>query len=270
MEEISQRLKARLNHVTEDIPPVDDQEVNDESADEFENDINTLCVEEDYELLDFAKEAQDMNMRRVSTSLHEWQQGNSNTTELMITTNQDNDDNSNVEENCIKPQFALQVVHKNENDAVVNITENMKTFVPEVATHAESAILTNSSSSSSSTLDRQLHEGKERIDHLLQRLTSLSMAQKNPVETEVAGFDSRYVSGCSTSQDPVVNSGNLNLEEDIFSELGIESDFDVRKLFNASMGNFNGNLEALVDGSFRDEPDGEGNTTESSSDDKLN
>lgn len=48
LDEITQRLRLRLSNVTND-----EAEFNDELADEFEHDINTLCVEDDYNLIDF-------------------------------------------------------------------------------------------------------------------------------------------------------------------------------------------------------------------------
>ncbi|XP_017783933.1 PREDICTED: uncharacterized protein LOC108567779 [Nicrophorus vespilloides] len=65
LDEITQRLRVRLSHATNDGSDTS----NDDIADEFERDINTLCVEDDYDMIDFEREAQDLNMRRVSSSL---------------------------------------------------------------------------------------------------------------------------------------------------------------------------------------------------------
>lgn len=48
LEEITQRLRLRLADVTKD----DSDTSNDEFADEFERDINTLHVEDDYNMID--------------------------------------------------------------------------------------------------------------------------------------------------------------------------------------------------------------------------
>ncbi|RZC39019.1 C2 domain-containing protein 3 [Asbolus verrucosus] len=61
LDEITQRLRLRLSKVTND----ESDTSNDEIADEFERDINTLCVEDDFDMIDFEKEAHSFNLNHV-------------------------------------------------------------------------------------------------------------------------------------------------------------------------------------------------------------
>jgi hypothetical protein len=60
LDEITQRLRLRLSKVTND----ESDTSNDEIADEFERDINTLCVEDDFDMVDFEEEAHVFNVNR--------------------------------------------------------------------------------------------------------------------------------------------------------------------------------------------------------------
>lgn len=60
LDEITQRLRLRLSKVTDE-----SDTSNDETADEFERDINTLCVEDDFDMLDFEKEALNFNLNHA-------------------------------------------------------------------------------------------------------------------------------------------------------------------------------------------------------------
>ncbi|XP_008191715.1 C2 domain-containing protein 3 [Tribolium castaneum] len=64
LDEITQRLRLRLSKVTND----ESDTSNDEIADEFERDINTLCVEDDFDMVDFEKEAQKFNLNHTKDS----------------------------------------------------------------------------------------------------------------------------------------------------------------------------------------------------------
>ncbi|XP_044255228.1 uncharacterized protein LOC123005506 [Tribolium madens] len=61
LDEITQRLRLRLSKVTND----ESDTSNDEIADEFERDINTLCVEDDFDMVDFEKEAEKFNFHHT-------------------------------------------------------------------------------------------------------------------------------------------------------------------------------------------------------------
>lgn len=56
LDEITQRLRLRLSKVTDE-----SDTSNDEIADEFERDINTLCVEDDFDMVNFENEARTFN-----------------------------------------------------------------------------------------------------------------------------------------------------------------------------------------------------------------
>lgn len=58
LDEITQRLRLRLSKVTNE----DSDSSSDGVAEEFEKDINTLCVEEDFDLIDFEEEAKKLNI----------------------------------------------------------------------------------------------------------------------------------------------------------------------------------------------------------------
>lgn len=60
LDEITQRLRLRLSKVTDE-----SDASNDETADEFEKDINTLCVEDDFDMLNFEKEAHNFNLNHI-------------------------------------------------------------------------------------------------------------------------------------------------------------------------------------------------------------
>lgn len=60
LDEITQRLRLRLSDVTRD----ESDTSNDEVADEFERDINTLCVEDDYDMINLETETDNYNQQR--------------------------------------------------------------------------------------------------------------------------------------------------------------------------------------------------------------
>lgn len=60
LDEITQRLRLRLSKVTDE-----SDTSNDETADEFERDINTLCVEDDFDMLNFEQEARKFSLTHV-------------------------------------------------------------------------------------------------------------------------------------------------------------------------------------------------------------
>ncbi|KAG5899964.1 hypothetical protein JTB14_034535 [Gonioctena quinquepunctata] len=58
LDEITQRLRLRLSKVTNE----DSDTSSDGFAENFERDINTLCIEEDFDLIDFNEEAKKLNV----------------------------------------------------------------------------------------------------------------------------------------------------------------------------------------------------------------
>lgn len=78
LDEITQRLRLRLSKVTNEADNDDDNndaecsnnnKNNDELTDEFERDINTLCVEDDFDMIDFeVKQINDSENQNIATA----------------------------------------------------------------------------------------------------------------------------------------------------------------------------------------------------------
>lgn len=162
LDEITQRLRLRLSDVTRD----ESDTSNDELADEFERDINTLCVEDDYDLINLQTETDDFNAR---------------------------------------PAIGVGLLQMQADGATASTSTSQKLFI--------------STENSLTAVDRQLIQGKQHIDNLLEKLTLMTAP-----ETEAA----RYVSGCSVSQE---GAG------DILKEFGIEArtNINAQSLFNPTM-----------------------------------
>lgn len=169
LDEITQRLRLRLSDVTKD----ESDTSNDEFADEFERDINTLCVEDDYNTINLQIETDDFNARPVvGVGL-------------------------------------LQQMQSGSSDVIASTS----TAAPTTSSLAKQ--LNIATGSCLSAVDKQLIEGKQHIDCLLEKLSLMTAA-----ETEAA----RYVSGCSEPTD-------------ILKELGIEArpNINAQALFNPDM-----------------------------------
>lgn len=167
MDEITQRLRLRLSDVTKD----ESDTSNDELTEEFERDINTLCVEDDYDMINLQTETDDFNAR---------------------------------------PAIGVGLLQMQDETPVASTSCGGKAKLSEQ--------LFVSTTSSLSAVDRQLIQGKQHIDSLLEKLTLMTAP-----ETEAA----RYVSGCSVNQEA----------GDILKEFGIEarSNINAQSLFNADM-----------------------------------
>lgn len=61
LDEITQRLRLRLSEVTEE----DSDASTDGASDQFERDINSLVVEDDFDLMNFEEEAKKFNLSQV-------------------------------------------------------------------------------------------------------------------------------------------------------------------------------------------------------------
>lgn len=176
MDEITQRLRLRLSDVTKD----EFDTSNDDLADEFERDINTLCVEDDYDMINLQTETDNFDPRaNVSVGLLQMQRDASGS----------------------------------QNEPVASTSTGSASSLSQ-----QLNIVTGNSLSS---IDRQLIQGKQHIDCLLEKL-SLITASEN--ET------GRYVSGCSATQES-------ERATDILKELGIESrpHINAESLFNPEM-----------------------------------
>lgn len=173
LDEITQRLRLRLSDVTKD----ESDTSNDEIADEFERDINTLCVEDDYDTINLQNETDDFNSRPdIGVGLLQMQN-----------------------ETASK---------RKDDDVVASTSSNVKDSLAKQ--------LFISTGNSLSTIDRQLIQGKQHIDSLLEKLTLMTAP-----ETDAA----RYVSGCSEKTG------------DILKEFGIEArpNINAQSMFNSDM-----------------------------------
>lgn len=177
LDEITQRLRLRLSDVTRDESDI----LNDDFADEFERDINTLCVEDDYDTINLQIETDDFNER---------------------------------------PNIGIGLLQiGNESDA--NALDPIASTSSENGATSLSQQLHIATGNSLSNIDRQLIQGKQHIDSLLEKLTLMTAP-----EAEAA----RYVSGCSVNENP-------DRADDILKELGIEprTNINAESLFNPDM-----------------------------------
>lgn len=78
LDEITQRLRLRLSKVTEEYSDAS----SDGFTDQFENDINTLCVEEDFDLINFEEESKSLNKLNLNETSED------NNSNLLVTDNQ--------------------------------------------------------------------------------------------------------------------------------------------------------------------------------------
>lgn len=179
LDEITQRLRLRLSDVTKD----ESDTSNDDLADEFERDINTLCVEDDYDMI---------NLQTETVNFHS------------------------------RPDIGIGLLQMQDESAAIS-TENDEPVASTSNGNPSSlsqqlSIMTGNSLSG---IDRQLIQGKQHIDSLLEKLSLISAS-----ETEAA----RYVSGCSVTHES-------DKAADILKELGIESrpNINTEALFNPQM-----------------------------------
>lgn len=87
LDEITQRLRLRLSKVMED----DSDGSSDGVADQFEKDINTLSIEEDFDLINFDEETMKFNKDNSEGEKN----SNSDTTNLLMTNSNQEMDNEN-------------------------------------------------------------------------------------------------------------------------------------------------------------------------------
>lgn len=213
LDEITQRLRLRLSDVTKD----ESDTSNDDLADEFERDINTLCVEDDYDMINLQTETANFQSR---------------------------------------PDIGIGLLQMQDESTAI-ATENHEPIASTSNGNPSSlsqqlSIMTGNSLSG---IDRQLIQGKQHIDSLLEKLSLISAS-----ETEAA----RYVSGCSVTDKAT----------DILKELGIEArpNINTEALFNPQMfqqiyvqtsSEATSSSSLLTDFSeYRRAPDGEGTSVD--------
>ncbi|GJQ83131.1 hypothetical protein Trydic_g15369 [Trypoxylus dichotomus] len=258
LDEITQRLKLRLSHVTND----ESDTSNDELADEFERDINTLCVEDDYDMINFEEEGPKAETQQASHALLQIQNSNFIYTE----TNQ-------------TPTLSFSKQFNSNHESISgNINDDRRNLSMERSSNATEASSTNIESSDrgllnigyAGHLDKQLTEGRQKIDSLLEKLSLL-----NPNEAEA--FGSRYVSGCSTKQDcsrqPVpddilkdirknVDPISTDVSSEDNSTASLRTAYVSESPFNISNSTSSNSGLLTQYSEFRLAPDGAGNTPE--------
>nr|CAH7764653.1 unnamed protein product [Callosobruchus chinensis] len=177
LDEITQRLRLRLSEVTNE-----SDSSSDGMTDEFEKDINSLCIEDDFDTVNFELEAKKIqNAVEIDKPLE-------NTGVSLLMKDQDGKSvpsRSNLT-SCSENSVANRVdsdssISMNKTDGSVDHKNCNRSLRKEVAEKETSQF--------QQPLDKQLQEGKQHINSLLEKLTLLSSGT----------VTSRYVSGCSTS-----------------------------------------------------------------------
>ncbi|VEN47129.1 unnamed protein product [Callosobruchus maculatus] len=177
LDEITQRLRLRLSEVTNE-----SDSSSDGMTEEFEKDINTLCVEDDFDTVNFEEEAKKIqNAVEIERNLE-----NSGISLLM------KDQDGKSVPSCSDLMSCSENSVANSADPASGISldktdGSVKNKYCDWPLHKE--IADKETFPSEQPLDKQLQEGKQHINNLLEKLTLLSSGT----------VTSRYVSGCSTS-----------------------------------------------------------------------
>lgn len=203
LEEITQRLRSRLADVTKD----DSDTSNDDFVDEFERDINTLSIEEDYDMLDLKSLSESNNLELRSFSQIE--NGANN-----FLLKKANDHETSI--------YSKGILH-GESFSKGGLSDSAYSSTKAGNSNFE----LNSLNCGTHSREKQLLVGKQHIDSLLEKLTLLAG------NSEDNAFSSRYVSGCSTNQersDPV-NVDSTSGESEPRSSFDLEA-FLKPELFN--------------------------------------
>ncbi|XP_066150270.1 uncharacterized protein [Euwallacea fornicatus] len=180
LDEITQRLRLRLSQVVSE----DSDDSSDDITEEFEHDINNLCIEEDFDLIDFEEEARKFN---VNYSHHKAEKRS----QAHNTSLSSGEPQPGSSKDCYENNNCRNTGHVSEVSGVKNsqsrehgsglLMENKNT-----EKKSESISLRSIYSS------RSLADGKHRIDSLLEKLTLLTSEATQPVSM-------CYVSNCSTA-----------------------------------------------------------------------
>ncbi|KAF5284565.1 hypothetical protein FQR65_LT02391 [Abscondita terminalis] len=202
LEEITQRLRSRLADVTKE----DSDTSNDEFADEFEKDLNTLSIEEDYDMLDLKSLSESSNLEELRP-FSESENGSNNFLLMKANTNEPSIYSTGILRGELFSKGAL-------SDSAYG------------STHADNSNF-NVKPSSTRPREKQVLVGKQHIDSLLEKLTLLTGS------TEENAFSSRYVSGCSTNQDGVMNTNS----DDVSNESEPRRGFNLDSILNPELFN---------------------------------
>ncbi|XP_050315160.1 C2 domain-containing protein 3-like [Anthonomus grandis grandis] len=218
LDEITQRLRLRLSEVVSE----DSENSNDDIAEEFEQDINNLCIEEDFHLVDFEEEAKKFGqMLKAQQEIKE--SGN------------------NGEENKEKNDDNVKSVGVGQSEgSMLLMSSNQEENVKEDSSGGAST----DSSSTTKSFDRHLIEGKHRIDSLLEKLSLI-----NAVESQQAPLSSRYISGCSTSTNEGVDGIFKDLDRSSRPNITATNRFesvDFQKLYGGSTSEENSSGTSVI------------------------
>ncbi|KAJ8945066.1 hypothetical protein NQ318_005246, partial [Aromia moschata] len=213
LDEITQRLRLRLSKVTSE----DSDASSDGAAEEFERDINTLCIEEDFDLINFEDESRKFNRNYNREFLES--EGNSKVSlpeGLVAVDGRERPQSSGESMQGTEDKGPTGSGSGSSSEVASNVTVGLNTecfetlFPSLLGTEKELA-----------ALDKQLLQGKQRIDTLLEKLSLLSTDTNNP-------FTSRYVSGCSINND---HTANIDTEA-ILKDLDHESRPNIQSCLN--------------------------------------
>lgn len=134
LDEITRRLRLRLSNVTND----ESDASNDDLADEFERDINTLCVEDDYDMINLQTETDQFNVR---------------------------------------PDIGIGLLQLQDEDVSKETTDWDALARDNASNVSLSERLNVDTTNTLGSLDKHLVEGKQRIDTLLEKLSLLSASE---------------------------------------------------------------------------------------------
>ncbi|XP_018571653.1 uncharacterized protein LOC108911249 isoform X2 [Anoplophora glabripennis] len=198
LDEITQRLRLRLSKVTND----DSDSSSDGVAEDFERDINTLCIEEDFDLIDFEEEAKKLNISHSKENEMNCESSTSKSLPLLTIKEKGCDPKEGADKNIISSSNTASSLTQ-DNGSILGLSSNSE---------REKEL---------STLDKHLQEGKQKIDTLLEKLSLISADTNNT-------FASRYVSGCSLNND--------------YSAINIDTEAILKELDHSSRPNIQSSL----------------------------
>ncbi|XP_025835098.1 C2 domain-containing protein 3-like [Agrilus planipennis] len=225
LEEINQRLRSRLANVIQE-----DSDSNDDFSEAFESDINMLCVEDDFDTIDFDKLEKQKKHKNSNLllQLEDNPEGAKHLTPFKLGTdpNKSDADFRSASKKMKQKVFAPLLVDVaaggdgvDTKGEAINENDATKGSIP--------------LSESLASLDQQLQQGKERVDNLLHKISLIAgnnvfAASKSFETNSDFPFSSRYVSGCSVSQtsdhqtDPTIENRGPNFVDASFDTVMFE------------------------------------------------
>lgn len=199
LDEITQRLRQRLCAVTND----DFEETNDLFEDEFERDLNTICDDDDYVIEDEQSLVDDMENQPSCSNYQKFQAGHVTAPETARSTTTSVTSAINAANN-----ISLHHNIDDDDDDDDGDDDNGGSSVT-LESSNRGGQATNEPVHVTDKLDNHLNEGKLKIDALLEKLTLLTNDKNDKAQNKTnLSFTSRYVSGCSDSNQSVVVTAN--------------------------------------------------------------